>query len=65
MDNLKEKKPRDSSKISLEEDWEITWWTQSFGVSRKELEEAIQKVGNSVEKVKEYLANNTQLRHDI
>ena len=58
MDSLKEKKPHDSSKISLNQEWEISWWTQSLGVSRKELEEAVHKVGNSVEKVKEYLAKN-------
>ena len=54
IDDLKDKGPRDRSTISLTENWEVSWWTQSFGVSKEQLEEAIRKVGNSVDKVREY-----------
>ena len=56
MDNLKNKGPHDRSKISLSEDWEVKYWTETLAVSSKELQAAVKKVGNSVDKVKEYLS---------
>ncbi len=47
-------------RISLKEDWEISWWTQSFGVSKEQLEEAVRKVGDNVEKVREYFSKRNQ-----
>lgn len=55
MDHLKSKGPQDRTRISLSEKWEINYWTQSFGISKEELEKAVAKVGNSVEKVRELL----------
>ncbi|MCP3730351.1 DUF3606 domain-containing protein [Sphingomonas sp. MG17] len=45
----------DRDRISLSEDYEVRDWTQSLGVSEERLREAVQAVGNSADKVREYL----------
>ena len=45
----------DRDRISLSEDYEVRDWAESFGVSEDRLREAVQAVGNSAEKVREYL----------
>ncbi len=56
MENLEDKERREMNRVSLKEDWEISWWTQRFGVSKEQLEEAVRKVGDSVEKIREYFS---------
>ena len=58
MDNLKDRGPQDRNRISLSEDWEVKWWTESLGVSVSQLKEIVAKVGNSAAKVKEYLKDS-------
>jgi len=41
---------------SLEEDYEVRDWTKNLGCTPAELREAVKAVGNSAEKVREYLA---------
>ena len=64
MDNLIEKGPKDRTRISLSEDWEVKWWTKSLGVSVRQLKQVVEKVGNSAHKVKEYLQNHN-LKHSL
>lgn len=45
----------DRDRISLSEEYEIRDWTRSLGVSEDELREAVDAVGNSVDKVRDYL----------
>ena len=45
----------DRDRISLSEDYEVRNWTKSLGVSEDELREAVDAVGNSADKVREYL----------
>lgn len=45
----------DRARISLAEDYEVRDWTKSLGVSEEELREAVDAVGNSADKVREYL----------
>lgn len=37
------------------EDYEVEYWTNRFGVSRERLQQAVDAVGNSVDRVAEYL----------
>lgn len=46
----------DRSRISLGEDYEVRDWTKALGVTEAELREAVDAVGNSADKVREYLA---------
>lgn len=46
--------PQDSSRIAMEEDYEVEYWTNKFGVSREKLQEAVNAVGNSASAVEQY-----------
>ncbi|MDM0002768.1 DUF3606 domain-containing protein [Variovorax sp. J22P240] len=45
----------DRKLISLNEPHEVRSWTESLGVTEKELQSAVAQVGNSAEKVREFL----------
>ena len=53
-DDLTNRGPRDASRISLKEDWEVKYWTKTLACSVMELTEAVAKVGNSSAAVKKY-----------
>ncbi|MDP9897399.1 hypothetical protein J2W32_006536 [Variovorax boronicumulans] len=46
----------DRKLISLKEDYEVRDWTKSLNCTEEELRAAVKAVGNSAEKVREYLA---------
>jgi hypothetical protein len=46
---------QDRSRISLSEDYEVRYWTESLGVTKERLEELVRKHGNSAAKVREAL----------
>lgn len=48
--------PQDSARIAMGEDYEVAYWTDKFGVSRDQLQEAVDAVGNSANAVAEYLS---------
>jgi len=48
--------PQDSARIAMNEDYEVDYWTNKFGVSREGLQEAVDAVGNSASAVEHYLA---------
>lgn len=45
----------DRDRIDMSEDYEVRDWTESLGVSRERLQEAVDAVGTSADKVREYL----------
>lgn len=51
--------PQDRSRINLSEDYEVQYWTDKFGVSRAQLEEAVREVGSSAEAVEAKLRRDT------
>ncbi|WP_425989893.1 DUF3606 domain-containing protein [Afipia sp. DC4300-2b1] len=55
MDNLAIRGQQDRSKINLSEDHEVRHWTKHLGVSREQLEKAVEKVGNSAAAVRKEL----------
>ncbi|WP_019370818.1 MULTISPECIES: DUF3606 domain-containing protein [unclassified Sphingomonas] len=46
---------QDRQRISLSEDYEVRDWTESFGVSKERLVEAVNAVGDRADDVREYL----------
>ncbi|MBS7231518.1 DUF3606 domain-containing protein [Flavobacterium psychroterrae] len=54
-DDLNKKGSQDRSRININEDHEVTYWTKKFGVTKKQLEDAVKKAGSTsadaVEKV--------------
>jgi len=49
---------QDRTRINPEQDYEVRYWTEKFKVSEQQLREATKAVGNSAEKVEEYLKKN-------
>ncbi len=54
-DNLAIRRPQDPTKINLQEDWEVKYWTRALGVTADQLKRAVDEVGPLVVKVKSYL----------
>ena len=54
-DNLENRGPQDRSRINVHEEWEVRHWTEALGVSREQLEQAVQQVGPAVSAVREHL----------
>ena len=54
-DDKTKRAPQDANLISLEEDYEVEYWTRKYGVTRQRLTEAVKSVGHSAEKVGEHL----------
>jgi hypothetical protein len=45
----------DRSRINMDEDYEVKYWTKHLDVSREELQRAVDKVGNSASAVRKEL----------
>lgn len=59
--------PVDGSRIELNEDYELGYWTSRFGCTAEQLVDALQAVGVSATAVGRYLgaqAAGAQVRHD-
>ena len=54
-DNKQNTGKPDRSRISTSEDYEAQYWKEKFGVTSEELQTAVAAVGNSADKVEEYL----------
>lgn len=54
-DNKNTQDGRDRSQVSGSEDYEVEYTAKSLGVSTDRIKEAISAVGNSREKIEEYL----------
>lgn len=57
-DNKNLTAPQDSSRINVNEDYELRYWSQKFGVSPETLKAAVQNAGVSSSEVEAYLAKN-------
>lgn len=55
MDDLKNKGQQDRSKIKMHEEHEVKYWTKQLGVSKEELQKAVDKVGNGAATVRKQL----------
>ena len=49
---------QDRKLIALNEDYEVRDWCKSLGCTEEQLRAAVQAVGHSVDKVREYLKRN-------
>ena len=47
--------PQDSSRVSVNEDYELFYWTKRFGITKDELKEAVKAVGTSVSALERHL----------
>lgn len=47
---------QDRSRIAMGQEHEVRYWTQTLGVTKEQLAKAVEQVGNSAERVREYFA---------
>jgi hypothetical protein len=55
MDNKERVGSPDRDRINVNEDYELQYWSEKFGVSRDELKEAVEAAGTTAQAVEEYL----------
>jgi hypothetical protein len=55
MDDPNPRSTQDRSRIDTAQACEVRYWTQEFGVKEKQLRQAVQRVGPSLDKVREHL----------
>ncbi|MFC5462972.1 DUF3606 domain-containing protein [Massilia niabensis] len=54
-DNLQDAGAQDRSRINVNEEHEVRYWTEALGVNREQLEKAVSEVGVSANAVREHL----------
>ena len=54
-DNLNNSGGQDRNRININEDYEVRDWSKKFGVSKEQLKEAVQAVGDQADKVEAHL----------
>jgi hypothetical protein len=54
-DNLNNRGPQDRSRINLNEEWEVKYWTRELGLTKEELERAVKTAGNQAAAVRQHL----------
>lgn len=54
-DDLTNRGAQDRARIAMDEPHEVIYWTKALGVSRDELQRAVDEVGNSADAVREFL----------
>jgi Protein of unknown function (DUF3606) len=54
-DDLKNRGAQDRARVNVNEDHEVRYWTQKWGVSKEQLAAAVKKVGVSVDAVAQEL----------
>jgi len=55
MENLTKRDQPDRSKINMSENFEVKHWLKALGVSKDQLQRAVEKVGNSAAAVRKEL----------
>jgi hypothetical protein len=58
-DNTNDRGPADRSRISLEQDHEVRYWTSALGCTEEELRQAVAAVGASAEAVRTSLGRGS------
>ena len=58
-DDLKQTGKADNARINIEQDHQLRYWSEKFGVSREELQNAVAKAGPLVKNVREHLQHRS------
>ena len=53
--------PRDPDHVNLDDDHEVRYWSQTFGCTKEQLEEAVKKVGPRFQAVRAQLGRKVPL----
>jgi hypothetical protein len=58
-DDTAQRGPRDGSRINVNQEHEIRYWTKALGVSEDELRRAVGEVGVSADRVRQHLGKTS------
>jgi len=47
-DDPNKKRPQDASRINIHQDWELTYWSKTLGVTKEQLVKLVRQYGDSV-----------------
>ena len=50
-DDPKNRGPQDRSRVNLNQDYEVQYWTEKFGISEAQSRQAVQAAGSSADAV--------------
>ena len=62
-DDKTKRAPQDKTRISLNEDYEVRYWTKRLGISKEVLAAAVKAAGNEVQSVEAHLAKDKRRDH--
>lgn len=54
-DKSNNRRPSDSSRVNVNESWELNYWSRRFGISPEELKSTVGRVGVMVKDIESYL----------
>jgi len=57
-DDLTQRGGQDRQRIDIGQDYELRDWSKKFGVTKEQLKEAVQAVGDRADKVEQHLKSN-------
>jgi len=60
--NVKLQSPKDRTRISTTEDYELLYWSQTLGLSAEDLKNLVAQYGNSVDAVRQILGKRASQR---
>jgi len=61
-DSVKLQGPKDRTRISTSEDYELLYWSQTLGLSAEDLKNLVAQYGNSVDAVRQILGKRASQR---
>ncbi|RZJ36106.1 MAG: DUF3606 domain-containing protein [Flavobacterium sp.] len=61
MDNKTQKDVRDRTRVNINEQYEVEYWSKKFNVTPQELRDAVMEIrSDSVKELEEFLRNHTR-----
>ena len=61
LDITGDRRPTDTSRVGIAEEWEVRWWCTKFGVCEADLRSAVNEVGPSAADVERRLHQAAKL----
>jgi len=59
-DDKSKTQPQDAQRVNVNEEYEVQYWSEKFGVSPERLKQAVQKVGTIAKNVEQELSSGAE-----
>jgi len=64
-DDTSKRGPRDSSRINMNEDYEVRYWSEKLGITKQELSEAVRRAGSMAKDVEAHLGGASRQQRQM